>query len=68
MSMKRTRIFVRSVDSRICYARGRGFGAYVQRCKDAVEYSKHIHGEIICTVVGNKIYDPNFSGDFSGMV
>lgn len=57
--MKRERIYVRSVDARICYARGRGFEAYVERCKAAVEYAKHIHGEIICTVSGNKIFEPN---------
>lgn len=49
---------VRPVDARICYARGRGFDAYVERCKAAVEYAKHIHGEIICTVAGNKIFAP----------
>ena len=57
--MKRKRIYIRPIDPRICYARGRGFEAYVERCKAAVEYAKHIHGEIICTVVSNKIYEPN---------
>ena len=57
--MKRKRIHLRQVDPRICYARGRGFDAYVERYKAAVEYTKHIHSEIICTVVGNRIYEPN---------
>jgi hypothetical protein len=57
--MERKRIHVHPVDPRICYTRGRGFDAYVERCKAAVEYTKHIHGNIVCTVVGNKIYEPN---------
>ena len=50
---------MRSVDARICYARGRGFDAYVERCKAAVDYAKSKHYEIVCTVIGNEIYEPN---------
>lgn len=57
--MKRERIYVQSVDSRICYARGRGFEAYVEKCKAAVDFAKRKHYEIVCTVVGDKIYEPN---------
>lgn len=50
---------MRSVDARICYARGRGFDAYVGKCKAAVDYAKRKHYEIVCTVIGNEIYEPN---------
>lgn len=51
-------MYVSQVDPRVCYARGRGWEAYVMWHQEAVACARTILGKLIYTVEGDKIYDP----------
>lgn len=55
MKTRRKRIYVKFVDPRICYGRGRGFEAYARFCHEA--YLNALKGKYVCTCESGVVYD-----------
>lgn len=54
---KRQRIFVKPVDARIIFARGRGWNAWINFYKENLSRASRSRGEFLCRCNGSNVYD-----------